>query len=332
MRKILLFSLLALALIHCKTDKEQCAFQPETSSIKIDLQFESLEDSITSFKSKQQLVDFFGRHTAMRDVFFNHGSYPNDSVFINQLYHRFQNASFDTVLMETKKIFGDGSELKKQFTEAFTNLKFYYPQIPIPKIQTVITGMESDLFVSDTLVIVGLDYFLGSGATYRPNMYDYMLRRYTKEFVVPSAMLLYGIDNRINEVSAEDKSVLADMIAYGKAYYFAKRMLPCVPDSVFIGYTAKEEQGARENQDIIWKHLVDKEVFYKIDKQTKQKYIEERPQTIDIGDQCPGRIGVWMGWQIVNQYAKKNAKENALPQLMKVSNAQQIFKDSKYKP
>jgi hypothetical protein len=332
MRKILLFSLVALTHIHCKTDKEECAFQPETSAIKVDLQFESLEDSITSFTSKQQLVDFFGRHIAIRDVFFNHGAYPNDSVFINQLYHRFQNPSFDTVLMETKKIFGDGSELKKQFTEAFTKLKFYYPQIPIPKIQTVITGMESDLFVSDTLVIVGLDYFLGNGATYRPNMYDYMLRRYTKEFVVPSAMLLYGIDNRINEVSAEDKSVLADMIAYGKAYYFAKAMLPCVPDSVFIGYTAKEEQGARENQDIIWKHLVDKEVFYKIDKQTKQKYIEERPQTIDIGDQCPGRIGVWIGWQIVKEYSKQNANGKVLSKLMKQSNAQEIFKEAKYRP
>jgi hypothetical protein len=332
MRKALLVLFVGFSLFRCKTDKEKCAFQPETSTIKIDLQFESLEDSITSFTSKQQLVDFFGRHTAVRDVFFNHGAYPNDSVFINKLYYRFQNPSFDTVLMETKKIFGDGSELKKQFTEAFTNLKFYYPQIPIPKIQTVITGMESDLFVSDTLVIVGLDYFLGSGATYRPNMYDYMLRRYTKEFVVPSAMLLYGIDSRINEVSAEDKSVLADMIAYGKAYYFAKRMLPCVPDSVFIGYTAKEEQGARENQDIIWKHLIDKEVFYKIDKQTKQKYIEERPQTIDIGDQCPGRIGVWMGWQIVNQYVKQNGKEKMLPELMKLSNAQQIFREAKFRP
>jgi hypothetical protein len=332
MRKIFLLSLVAFTLFHCKTDKEKCAFQPETSAIKIDLQFESLEDSITSFTSKQQLVDFFGRHTAMRNVFFNYGAYPNDSVFINQLYHRFQNPSFDTVLMETKKIFGDGSELKKEFTQAFTNLKFYYPQIPLPKIQTVITGMESDLFVSDTLVIVGLDYFLGPGATYRPNMYEYMLRRYTKEFVVPSTMLLYGIDNRINEVSAEDKSVLADMIAYGKAYYFAKRMLPCVPDSVFIGYTSKEINGARENQDIIWKHLVDKEVFYKMDKQTKQKYIEERPQTIDIGDQCPGRIGVWVGWQIVKEYSKQNGEAKALTKLMKQSNAQEIFKEAKYRP
>lgn len=332
MRKIYIPFIILLILYSCKKEKEKCAFQPETSSIKIDLQIEHLEDSIVSFTSKQQLVNFFSRHSVMRDVFFNHQGYPNDSVFINELYHRFQSPAVDTVLMETKKIFGDGSELKKEFTQAFTNLKFYYPEFQIPKIQTVITGMESDLFVSDTLIIVGLDYFLGNGAKYRPNMYEYMLKRYTKEFVVPSTMLLYGIDSRINEVNMEDKSVLADMIAYGKAYYFAKQMLPCVPDSVFIGYTSKEIEGARENQDIIWKHLVEKEVFYSNVKNIKQKYIDERPKTIEIGDQCPGRIGVWMGWQIVNEYARRNKSGNTLPKLMKISNAQEIFKAAKYKP
>ncbi len=330
-KSILAIGIILFFLASCKPDKEECAFQPETS-FKIDLRVEHLEDSMVSFTSKQQLVDFFSRHYVMRDVFFNHQGYPNDSVFINELYHRFQSPSIDTVLMETKRVFGDGSELKKEFTQAFTNLKFYYPEFQTPKIQTVITGMESDLFVSDTLIIVGLDYFLGNGAKYRPNRYEYMLKRYTKEFVVPSAMLLYGIDSRINEINPEDKSVLADMIAYGKAYYFAKQMLPCVPDSVFIGYTSKEIDGARENQDIIWKHLVEKEVFYSNVKNIKQKYIDERPKTIEIGDQCPGRIGVWMGWQIVNEYVKQNSQKTTLPNLMKRSDAQQIFKGSKFRP
>jgi len=146
--------------------------------------------------------------------------------------------------------------------------------------------------------------------------------------VVPSAMLLYGIENSADD---DDKSVLADMIAYGKAYYFAKHMMPCVPDSVFIGYTQQEIEGARENQDIIWKRLVDDEVFFNTTRQVKQKYISERPKTLEVSDQCPGRIGMWVGWQIVNEYMKKN-HEVTLPTLMRMGSAQQIFKASKYKP
>ncbi len=332
MKKLIIISLIAVSLLEgCKSDKEECAYQPEISSRKMDLKFESWEDTIVSFTSKAQLVDFFSRHTVMRDVFFNRKGYPSDSVFINVLYQRFQSPSFDTLLLVTKKVFGKSQELKTAFTEAFLNLSYYYPAIQIPKIETVITGMESDLFVSDSLIILGLDYFLGAGAKYRPNMYEYMLRRYTKEFVVPSAMLLYGIDSRINRVNQNDKSVLADMIAYGKAYYFAKQMLPCVPDSVFIGYTAEDMEGARANQDLIWKRLIADEVFFNTSQQAKQKYISERPKTIEVGDQCPGRIGMWVGWQIVNEYVKRN-KKISLPDMMKNSDAQQVFKESKYRP
>ena len=331
---LVIFCLLLIS--GCKTKEVECAFQPETSAIKVDLVFNALEDSVLAIKTKQQLVNFFSRHKVMRDVFFNRPGYSNDSVFINELFQRFTNPSFDTLLLETKRVFNDGAELKKEFATAFTNLKYYYPEIRLPRIETVITGLESDLFVSDTLIIVGLDYYLGAGAKYRPNMYEYMLKRYTKEFVVPSAMLLYGIDSRINIVDQKDKSVLADMIAYGKAYYFAKQMLPCVADSVFLGYTSDEIAGAIENQDLIWKRLVQDEVFFNSTQQVKQKYISERPKTYEVGDQCPGRIGMWVGWQIVGSFIKNNPVKKSpkisLPALMKLTDAQQIFKESKYRP
>ena len=30
--------------------------------------------------------------------------------------------------------------------------------------------------------------------------------------------------------------------------------------------------------------------------------MDERPKTLEIGDKCPGRIGEWLGWEIVNRY------------------------------
>ncbi len=332
MRFLFVFLFFILVLSSCRnTVQDECVYAPNTEGITIDLQFESLEDALPAIKSKQELVDFFSRNATMRDFFFNRPAYPNDSVFINELYSRFSNPHVDTLLMETKKIFGDGSQLKEELTVAFTNLKSYYPEFQFPRVQTVITGLESDLFVSDSLIIIGLDYYLGQGAPYRPNMYEYMLRRYEKNFIVPSIMLLYGIDDRYNITDLSDRTVLADMITYGKAYYFAKHMMPCVPDSIFIGYTAEEMAGARANQDMIWKKLVEDEAFYSTSQQIKQRYIAERPKTYEIGDQAPGRIGTWIGWQIVNKYAAKNS-DLSLPQIMKVKDAKEIFTESKYRP
>jgi uncharacterized protein YjaZ len=50
---------------------------------------------------------------------------------------------------------------------------------------------------------------------------------------------------------------------------------------------------------------------------------------IDIDKESPGRIGVWLGWQIVRSYMNNN--EVTLQQLLQ-TNAEEIFNKSKYKP
>jgi len=233
------------------------------------------------------------------------------------------------LLQETHSVFGRGQELKEQFTAAFKNIKYYYPAFNPPKIQTIISGLETDVIASDSLVIIGLDYFLGSGAQFRPNMYKYMLRRYNKDFVAPSVVLLFGISDRFNKTNVNDNSVLSDMVAYGKAYAFTKKMLPCTSDSILIGYTQNETQSVLYNEGKIWKKMIEDQVLFSTSHIIKQKYISERPKTIEISAQCPGRIGMWMGWRIVNRYLEETGKK--LPDLMREADAQKIFKESKYR-
>jgi uncharacterized protein YjaZ len=50
---------------------------------------------------------------------------------------------------------------------------------------------------------------------------------------------------------------------------------------------------------------------------------------LEIDNESPGRVGAWIGWQIVRSYMKNN--EVTVAQLLK-TNAKQIFEKSKYKP
>lgn len=320
-----------ISLASCSEEEEKCAFVPDTSGIEVKLKFESLADSFVNITSKEDLIKLLDRHRVMRDHFFRRDQYPDDSVFVNELFRRFTNPHMDTLHMEVQRVFGNESDLRKQFTEAFRNLKYYYPDAQIPKIETTISGLDNDLFVSDSLIIVSLDYFLGEGAKYRPNMYDYLLRQYGVENIVPSCMLIFGIDNQYNQTKPEDKTVLADMIAYGKSYYFAKQMVPCTPDSVFIWYTSEEIAGARKNQDLIWARFIEDQLLYATSHVMKQKYLGERPKTVEVGEKCPGRIAQWVGWEIVKKYMETHA-EVSLPDLMRNPNADKIFKESRYKP
>jgi hypothetical protein len=326
---ILFVSIFILA--GCNKEKEECAFIPETSAIKLNVSIEPLQDSFVNVSSKQSLAKLMARHPEIRDYIFRRAEYPNDSIFIHEIYTRFENPHIDTLLFESRRVFGDLSELKAQFNEAFTNMRYYYPDYTAPKIKTIISGLDTDLLVTDSLIIVSLDFFLGPGAKYRPKMYDYLLKQYEKVNIVPSCMLIYGIDGKFNASKISDKTVLADMIAYGKSYYFAKHMLPCVPDSVFIWYSAEEINGARDNQDLIWARLIEDEVLYATNHITKQKFLGERPKTNEVGDKCPGRIAQWVGWQIINKYAETHP-EATLPQIMQTADANTLFKQSGYKP
>jgi hypothetical protein len=331
MRKIL-SSVLLFGLFACGDDdqSEKCAFIPDTNDIKLELTFESLEDSLPAVKTKPELVSFLSRYPEIRDHFFNRQAYPDDSTFINTLFNRFSHPAIDTLLTETHKVFGNGESLKNEFLAAFKNIKYYYPDFVPPKVQTMISGLETDVIVNDTLVIIGLDYFLGEDARFKPNMYEYMLKRYNKDFVTPSIVLLFGISERFNKTSLNDNTALTDMIAYGKAYTFTKKVLPCTPDSILIGYTKKDIDGAVYNESTIWKKMVEDQVLFSTSHVTKQKYIAERPQTTEISLQCPGRIGMWVGWKIVNKYLEETNK--TLPDLMREADAQKIFKESKYRP
>ena len=331
MNRFFVIVILALAFFSaCESDKEECVFKPDLSS-RVELDFQMLQDSLLNINSKDDLVELFTLQPALRDYIFRRSEYPSDSVFIDELYNRFTNPHFDTLFSETKRIFGDASTIKSQFEEAFSNIKYYYPNFTPPKIQTIISGLDTDLLVTDSLIIVSLDFFLGRGAKYRPKMYEYLLRKYDPNDIVPSCMLIYGISNRFNKNQVNDHTVIADMVAYGKAFYFAKHMLPCVPDSVFIWYTPQEINGSKKNEDLIWARFIESQVLFSTNKKVKQDYLGERPTTIQVGEKCPGRIGQWVGWQIINTYTKSHP-EIELPKLMALDNAQKIFKESKYKP
>jgi hypothetical protein len=322
---------LVMLLWSCDKHEDECVVVPDTKGSEVSVTIEQFQDTLANLKDKQQLVDLLKRQQVIMYSMFGRPGYPDDSTFLNAVYSRLGNIHIDTLLRETHRVFGDLSGLEEQFEEAFTNLRYYYPEFKIPRVQTVITGLDTDMYVSDSLIVIGLDYYLGADGRYRPQVYDYQLRKYDPDDIVPSIMMIYGINDSINKTQLNDKTVLADMIAYGKSFYFAKHMLPCVPDSVFMWYTPQEINGSTRNEELIWSRFVESQVLFSTSHSIKKDYLAERPVTVQVGDKCPGRIGQWVGWQIVKKYMKSHS-DISLQQLMATPDAQAIFRSSAYRP
>ncbi len=303
---------------------------PDVDDIEVTINLKRWDREIFALESKQQVAGFLQQNPLYSQQFLHVDQYPHDSLAVNYLNAFVQNPASAALKSEIDDIFGEAELLTGQLEQAFRYLKYYYPQAKVPQIYTAVTGFAgNDLFVSDSVIIIGLDYYLGEGASYRPLEFpQYILKRYQQEYIVPSIILL--LSSGLNKTDLEDKSMLAEMVYFGKAYHFTSQILPTVPDSLLIGYSAQEWTDASQNQDIIWAHFVEHQLLYETSHFVKKKYMDERPKTLEIGDKCPGRIGEWLGWQIVGKYADE--KEIELQQLMEISDARQLFIQSNYKP
>ena len=71
--------------------------------------------------------------------------------------------------------------------------------------------------------------------------------------------------------------------------------------------------------------------IFSTDLMTMNKYINDAPFTSTISQESPGRLGIWVGWQIVNEYMKKNS-DISLKELIQSTDYQNILTQSEYNP
>lgn len=322
------FIFFSFAFVACKDDK--CIKAPDVSSIEISVNIERLDKKLNKIPTKNDLSELLAQNSMFAEEFLNLSSYPNPENLLDQYYHLLNDPAIDSLFIEVENTFGNLEDIRLQFEEAFRYLKYYYPETNVPKIKTVVTGLLGDLYLSDSLIIIGLDYYLGLKGKYLPmDVPGYILKRYQKAYMVPQIMLMYS--NLYNKTNFKDGSAVADMVYYGKAFYMAKNLMPCTPDSLFTGYSAFETLDIDEHEPVIWASLLENEVLFETSPIIKDKFLSERPKTLEIGENCPGRIGRWVGWRIVQKYAE-NHPEITVPDLMEITDAQKIFIESKYKP
>lgn len=302
-----------------------------------DVALNRLDQKLFSGKSPDSIRALLNRNPDVAQLYFNANGAGNDTALIHELTNRVNNPALNELNAQIQGEFGDMTELRTQLAQAFTNIKKDFPDFHSPKVVTIVTGfLGPDLVVTDSLIVIGLDYFAGPKAKYHPPSQEYpqyILRRYAKEYIVPA--IVFAISDKYNATNRADQTMLADMVYYGKGYIFTKTMLPDVggepiADSLVIGYSDKQLTQTFNAQDVVWGHFIDNQLLYQTNPAIKQRYLNERPFTAEIGQACPGAIGRWVGWRIVGRYHDEHSSVT-IADLMRNADARQIFEQSGYK-
>lgn len=227
--------------------------------------------------------------------------------------------------------YSDISEIEDGLTRAFSYYMYHFPDSTVPDIVFNISAMNYAIVATPTTLAIGLDMFLGADYPVYPmvGLPQYMIKNMKPQQVVPQSMK--GWLQSMYETEAKRNSLLDHMVFEGKLLYAMDALLRETPDSIKIGFSPNDMTWCKTYEARIWAHLVDQELLYTTEYMDINKWINQAPFVSGIPKDSPGRLGQWVGWQIVRNYMEHNPKTSVI-QLMENQNAQDILARSKYKP
>jgi hypothetical protein len=307
------------------------------SDINVDLKITRLEQmmfGIDQSKLDKNLEVIKNNHLNFFDIYtsyvLNIGT-TNSPGFKTNLNTFINDSVISRVADSILTVFSTIDWLKTDLTMGFKHYKYYFPGAQIPQIYTCVSGFNKSVFICNDGIGIGLDKYFGPGCIF----YAYLgIPQYKRAKMYPEKI----VTDVFNSIFLSDfpcndsiNNLLSNMIYQGKAMYFTKAMCPSTPDSVIIGYSAKQLQWCRENENKMWTYLIEQKIIYESERLILQKFIGDAPFTNSFSNDSPGRTGCWLGWRIVSSFMNKNP-EISLNKLLLMNNSQQILNQSGYFP
>ncbi|SEF83636.1 gliding motility lipoprotein GldB [Algoriphagus boritolerans] len=314
--------------VACGKKNETCELDPKILDQDLDVTVTRLEDAFFGAQSTQDYLFLLDKYPDFAELYLQQSLYFSPDSLAANLLEVHQDSALRVLYDSVKVEFADISDLENELETAFKAIKYYFPDFKAPKVYTFVSGFNSDLIVSEDMIVIGLDYFLPADHTFQPDIARYMAVRYEKEYLVP--MIVLAISSKYNITDPAQNTLLSEMIFYGKAYHFVKAILPCTSDQYIIGYTPEEIAECFDNEEYIWAHFVENELLYETNPFEIRKYIGEAPFTDAISTNAPGRLGRWLGWNIVDDY--RFNQDLDLAALMMEFDVEKIFRQSGYRP
>lgn len=309
--------------------KNQCRKDDGMVELEKPVQITRLEEEIRLLPDTAAAEAFLNKYPLFSEKYLQRSQLPDEVNLAVDIYKLRTDAHIDTMYQDVRREFADLSWLETGLNDFFGHLKHYYPDFHVPPVYTLVSGYGVDLEVKDSVIVIGLEYFLSDSSRYQaPQIPVYILRRLKKRFLVPEIGMV--VADRYCKIDPLDNTMMGEMLKWGRVYYFLERTMPCLPDTLLTGHTQAELTEMNDNLKTIWAHYLDKNLFFNTDLFLIKKYCDERPNVVEIGDACPGRVGRWLGWNIVRQWAEK--KNLTLQQVMAETDARKIFNESGYKP
>ncbi len=338
--KSLLKIIVAVLFVNFLTQCRHNVLDIDTSKIEMEpIVFKRLDKDVfllTPENANQKMQEYQGKYSTFYTRYvssiLNNGG-QMDSLYSQTLLRFINNKDIHTAYTDLTKTYSDNDIelLGDDMTEVIKRFKVFFPKRKTPKqYVTFMSGFHYNIVYVDSTLGIGLDMFLGENNMFYSMMQlpKFRTRTMNKEHVLSSAVRGWVITEFDNADPVNN--LLNHMIFYGKIFYVCDALMPDVQDSIKMGYTTAQMNYLDKYEKNVWGFFVTDNKLYDNDMKLVSEFTSDGPFTRAISKECPPRVAMWLGRQIVKSYMEHN--EVSLEDLMNEKDAQKILSKSKYKP
>lgn len=330
MKKISYLLIILFSFIGCSsTMKKNNEQQDKVSITRLDKDLNDYIQNPVSQKETALKSKYPALLPALGQITINQPA-AGDPSFFPDLREYFSHAALQKIYKDALKTFENTAPYEDELTKANALISENIPGSSLPQLALHVSGFKENVIILNNLVSLSADKYLGSNyPAYQEFFAPYQRQQMTPKMVVRDYLKAWLMSDIVKQDNDDQDTLLSTMVDEGKILYILSILLPQYNVNDLIGYTPEQTKWCVENEKQTWQTMIKQSNIYTTDHMIITRYINDAPFTSPLSLQSPGRVGVWVGWQIVAQYAKKT--DASIQDILSLD-SQAILKGSKYNP
>ena len=330
----LLLLLIGLLFASCRMSRREAVKDPiEEEGISV-VRYDKLLDEyvrFNSFSALQKMNIEYRRPTKLliEDVLAI--GQVNDDNILRKLRTYYSDTTLLRLMADVEARYPDLQEVEKGLTKGFRELQKEVPGLWVPTVYAQISALNESVIVTDSLLGISLDKYMGEDyPLYKRFYYSYQRRTMRPDRIVPDCFIFFLMSEYPFPME-HGRTLLDVMLHYGKINYVVKQILDYSSSEEALGYSPEGKQWCHDHRQDVWEFIARNNHLAATDPMVVRQYTKPAPSKIFFGEDAPSLVGTWLGTQIIESYMKKH-KHVGLQQLLEMTDYKEMCAEAKFKP
>lgn len=229
----------------------------------------------------------------------------NEPAINERLYAYYSDTTLLRLMDDVSDRYKDVSDIEQGLTKGFARLEKEVPGLVVPHIYTQISALNQSVVVTDSLLGISLDKYMGEDyPLYRRYYYPHQCRYMKPERILPDCFVFYLMGRYPFEWHPARRTLFDQLMYRGKIYWVVGRLLGAASPEDLLDYTDDEKAWCKEHLQKVCAWLAAGNYLRSTDPMVLRAFTRSDPGLLFEGKQLPPSIGIWLGIQWVDKYHK----------------------------